>query len=140
AALDADPDVIVGRADGSTDAGEGDGAGETRNDAPDADETPESGSGEAKSESGEVGSPSAEAEPETSVKEEQVGTYMYLPKRQKKDVERRYTVLKADFEYEFDRDFEKNRHFFPLLVEHGLRRLEEASATDVREMLRALDR
>jgi hypothetical protein len=76
----------------------------------------------------------------TSVKEEQVGTYMYLPESQKKEVERRYTVLKAEFEYEFERDFEKNRHFFPLLVEHGLSGLDEADAEDVRGMLESLDR
>jgi hypothetical protein len=76
----------------------------------------------------------------TSVKEEQVGTYMYLPESQKKEVEHRYTVLKAEFEYEFGRDFEKNRHFFPLLVEHGLSGLDDADADDVREMLESLDR
>lgn len=40
--------------------------------------------------------PSDESEP--SVKEEQVGTYMYLPESQKKEVERLYNVLKADYE------------------------------------------
>jgi hypothetical protein len=80
-----------------------------------------------------------DAEAGGSVKDEQVGTYMYLPKDQKREVEHRYTVLKAEFEYAFDRDFEKNRHFFPLLVEHGLSGLDGADADDVRGMLQSLE-
>lgn len=87
-----------------------------------------------------VGDDEAEEAAGRSVKEEQVGTYMYLPRSQKREVEHRYTVLKAEFEYAFDRDFEKNRHFFPLLVEHGLSGLDDSDADDVREMLQSLDR
>ena len=79
-------------------------------------------------------SPSATA----SVKEEQVGTYMYLPEPQKKEVERLYSVLKADYEYEFDEEFEKNRHFFPILIQHGLDGLDGLDASDVREHLEGL--
>ena len=70
-----------------------------------------------------------------SVKEEQVGTYMYLPKSQKKEIERLYSILKADFEYEFDTEFEKNRHFFPLLVQYGLDGLDGLDASEVKERL-----
>lgn len=74
-----------------------------------------------------------------SVKDEQVGTFMYLPERQKREVERCYTVLKADYEYEFEEDFEKNRAFYPLLIEHGLSRLDEMSAPEARERLEEMD-
>lgn len=75
---------------------------------------------------------------EQSVKEEQVGTYMYLPQSQKREIERTYDLLKADFEYEFGESFEKNRHFFPLLIQHGLDGLDELDASDVKELLSEL--
>ena len=77
----------------------------------------------------------AEAHEETSVKDEQVGTYMYLPREQKKELERTYNLLKAEYEFEYDEEFEKNRHFFPLVVRHGLDTLAEADASDVPELL-----
>ena len=70
-----------------------------------------------------------------SVKDTQVGTYMYLPRDQKKEIERLYTVLKAEYEYEFERDFEKNRHFFPLLVKYGLDTLEGSDVSEVQTKL-----
>jgi hypothetical protein len=70
-----------------------------------------------------------------SVKEEQTGTYMYLPKRQVKDLKRQYNVLKAEYEYEFDEEFEKNRHFYPLVIKNGLDSLEEMDARDLRDSL-----
>ena len=63
---------------------------------------------------------------------------MYLPKSQKKNLERLYNVLKAEYEYEFDEDFEKNRHFYPLVVEHGLTELDDASAEQLREWIQEL--
>ncbi|SEP07464.1 hypothetical protein SAMN04487948_1132 [Halogranum amylolyticum] len=75
---------------------------------------------------------------EQSVKAEQVGTYMYLPQSQKREIERTYGLLKADYEYEFGEDFEKNRHFFPLLIQHGLDGLEGLDASEVRELLNDL--
>jgi len=73
-----------------------------------------------------------------SVKEEQVGTYMYLPKSQKKDLERVYNILKAEYEYEYDEEFEKNRSFYPLVVEHGLDSLDGLDASEVKERLDGL--
>jgi hypothetical protein len=70
-----------------------------------------------------------------SVKEEQVGTYMYLPKSQKKDLERLYNILKAEYEYEYDEEFEKNRAFYPLVVKYGLDSLEGLDASEIRERL-----
>jgi hypothetical protein len=72
-----------------------------------------------------------------SVKEEQVGTYMYLPQSQKKEVERLYNVLKADYEYEFDEPFEKNRHFFPLVIQYGLDELDSLDNSEIRSRLEA---
>lgn len=77
----------------------------------------------------------ADASDETSVKDEQVGTYMYLPHAQKKELERTYSLLKAEYEFEYDEEFEKNRHFFPLVVRHGLDTLAEADASDVPRLL-----
>ena len=74
----------------------------------------------------------------STVKEEQVGTYMYIPESQKKELERLYNVLKAEFEYEYDREFEKNRHFYPLLVQYGLDGLDGLDASDIRERLELL--
>jgi hypothetical protein len=63
---------------------------------------------------------------------------MYLPESQKKEIDRLYNVLKADYEYEFDEEFEKNRHFFPLLIKHGLEGLDGLDTSDVRELLENL--
>ena len=70
-----------------------------------------------------------------SVKDEQVGTYMYLPRQQKKEIERLYNVLTAEYEYEFDREFEKNRHFYPLLIQYGLDGLEGLDASEIQTRL-----
>lgn len=72
---------------------------------------------------------------EASVKEEQVGTYMYLPKTQAKDLKRLYNVLKAEYEFEFDDEFEKNRHFYPLVVQYGLESLDGMDASEIKERL-----
>jgi len=90
-------------------------------------------------ETGETDEPSKPSKPsDSSVKEEQVGTYMYLPESQKKEVQRLYNVLKAEYEYEFDEEFEKNRHFYPLLVQYGLESLDGLDASDLKERLEAI--
>jgi len=73
-----------------------------------------------------------------SVKDEQVGTYMYIPESQKKELERLYNMLKAEYEYEYDEAFQKNRHFYPLLVKHGLDSLDGLDASELRERLDAM--
>lgn len=70
-----------------------------------------------------------------SVKEEQVGTYMYLPGSQKRELKRVFNVIKAQYEYEFDEKFEKNRHFYPLLVQFGIESLDGADPSEVRNLL-----
>ncbi|MFC7165199.1 hypothetical protein [Halospeciosus flavus] len=78
---------------------------------------------------------STDAAEEASVKDEQIGTYMYLPENQHRRLNHVYNRLKADYEFEFDEDFEKNRHFFPLVVEHGLDTLDGLDADEVRDRL-----
>ena len=73
-----------------------------------------------------------------SVKERQTGTYMYLPDAQVKDLRRVYNVIKAEYEYEYDLPFEKNRHFYPLVVQFGLERLQEMDPATVRDRLEDL--
>jgi hypothetical protein len=75
---------------------------------------------------------------DSSVKEEQVGTYMYLPQSQKKELERLYNVLKAEYEYEYEEEFEKNRAFYPLVVKYGLESLDGLDASELRERLDSL--
>jgi len=75
----------------------------------------------------------------TPVKDEQVGTYFYLPEGQRDELRYQYKALSAEYEREFGEDLEKNRHYYPLLVEYGLERLESADAQDVREMLAELE-
>lgn len=83
--------------------------------------------------------PSKPSEPSKStVKEEQVGTYMYLPESQKKDLERLYNVLKAEYEYEYDLEFEKNRHFYPLVIDQGLDGLDSLDASEIHALLQSL--
>lgn len=77
-----------------------------------------------------------ETEPESqSVKEDQVGTYMYLPESQHQDLSHQFNLLKAEYEYEYDEEFEKNRHFYPLVVQYGLESLEGLDASEIQELL-----
>ena len=69
------------------------------------------------------------------VKEQQTGTYMYLPETQVKRLRRQYNVLKAEYEFEYDEEFEKNRHFYPLVVRYGLERLDELDTAQIRDRL-----
>jgi hypothetical protein len=69
------------------------------------------------------------------IKEQQVGTYMYLPETQTKELRRLYNVLKAEYEFEYDEEFEKNRHFYPLVVQYGLEGLDGLGASEIRERL-----
>lgn len=71
----------------------------------------------------------------TTVKDEQVGTYMYVPESQKQELERMYNVLKAEYEYEYETTFEKNRHFYPLLIQYGLDGLESFDITEIQNRL-----
>ena len=76
---------------------------------------------------------------EQSVKDEQVGTYLYLPEGQRDELRYQYKLLSAEYEREFGDELEKNRHFYPLVVEYGLDRLDGADAQDVQELLDGLE-
>jgi hypothetical protein len=135
--------------DDAGDEGRSDRLRRRRSQRPSASAEEPSGDGESDATStdrGEAADPSATSEPSKSselsertasagVKSEQVGTYMYLPEGQKKELERLYNVLKAEYEYEYDTDFEKNRHFYPLVVQYGLERLDGLDASELRERL-----
>ena len=82
---------------------------------------------------------SAEETRNSSVKEERTGTYMYLPDSQLKDLKRQYNVLKAEYEFEFDERFEKNRHFYPLAIQYGLDSLEKMDVHEIKEKLDTLE-
>ena len=64
--------------------------------------------------------------------------YMYLPDDQLKEIKRLYNMLKAEYEFEFDEKFEKNRHFYPLVVRCGLEGLAEMDISEIRDELRRL--
>lgn len=73
-----------------------------------------------------------------SIKDEQIGTYMYLPEFQTKELRRLYNVLKAEYEFKYDDEFEKNRHFYPLVVQYGLDGLDGLDMSEIRSRLEQL--
>jgi hypothetical protein len=75
----------------------------------------------------------------SNVKKDQVGTYMYLPENQHQELSRQFNLLKAEYEYEYNKEFEKNRHFYPLVIEYGLDSLESLDASEIQEKLESLD-
>lgn len=60
---------------------------------------------------------------------------MHLPEEQHKRLMHLYTRMKADYEFEFDDEFEKNRHYFPLVLQYGLDQFEERDAAEIRQDL-----
>lgn len=64
---------------------------------------------------------------------------MRLTKDQYREMHHVYQRLKADYEYEFDEEFELNRHFFPLVLDHALDKLRECDANGIREQLEAME-
>jgi hypothetical protein len=80
-----------------------------------------------------------DSEENSSVKDDQVGTYMYLPEHQHQQLSRQFHLLKAEYEYEYGEEFEKNRHFYPLVVKHGLDSLDGLDASEIQEKLDSLD-
>jgi hypothetical protein len=76
---------------------------------------------------------------EQSVKEDNEGLYMYIPGAQKAEVGHVYNACKAAYEREFDREFEKNRDYYPLVIEFGLEQIDDADAEELDELLNELD-
>jgi len=75
----------------------------------------------------------------TSVKDDRVGTYMYLPEDQRAELDFAYKELSLTYEREFGDEIEKNRHFYPLLVQAGLEHLDDLDGDAIRERLDAFE-
>ncbi|WP_327054187.1 hypothetical protein [Halomicrococcus gelatinilyticus] len=75
----------------------------------------------------------------TSVKDDRVGTYMYLPEDQRAELDFAYKELSLAYEREFGDDLEKNRHFYPLLVQAGLEHLDDLDGDAIRERLESFE-
>lgn len=100
---------------------------------PDPSETSEASKPSEQSKTGESGEAS-----EQSLKDELVGTYMYLPEGLKEDVDRYYKKLSGDYEFEYGDELEKNRHYYQLVVRHGFGTIRDADIEEVREMVESL--
>ncbi|SIR72448.1 hypothetical protein SAMN05421858_3436 [Haladaptatus litoreus] len=70
-----------------------------------------------------------------SVKDTQVGTYMYLPENQRSELDFRYKELNLAYERSFGDELEKNRHFYPLVVQAGLDALDGMDGEEIRDLL-----
>lgn len=64
---------------------------------------------------------------------------MRLTNDQYRELHHVYNRLKADYEYEFDEEFELNRHYFPLLLHIALPKLREFDAEELRDELKEID-
>jgi len=78
---------------------------------------------------------SSSLDTDNSVKEEQIGTYMYLPETQVKELNRLYNLIKAEYEFKYDAKFEKNWHFYPLIIYFGMDRLNNMELSEIRDKL-----
>ncbi|WP_458210670.1 hypothetical protein [Haladaptatus sp. NG-SE-30] len=74
-----------------------------------------------------------------SVKDARVGTYMYLPEDQRSKLNFRYKELNLTYERSFGEELEKNRHFYPLVVQAGLEALDGLDGEELRERLSRLE-
>ncbi|WP_458187796.1 hypothetical protein [Haladaptatus sp. NG-WS-4] len=74
-----------------------------------------------------------------SVKDARVGTYMYLPEDQRSELNFRYKELNLTYERSFGAELEKNRHFYPLVVQAGLEALDDLDAAELRERLSRME-
>lgn len=75
----------------------------------------------------------------TSVKDEQVGTYFYLPQSQHDDLGEFVEDAQYHYKKEHGVKLEKNRHLYPLVVQYGLDSLDGTDASDVHEKLTSLE-
>lgn len=72
-----------------------------------------------------------------SVKAERDGgeVYMWLPDSQKQRLSAEFKLKDAHLAAEFGVDIEKNRHFYPAVIEFGLGQIEEWDAEEFRDAL-----
>lgn len=73
-----------------------------------------------------------------SVKDQWTATSVYLPDDIDKQVDKQFKLLDLDLDDEMT-DLRKTRHFYPLLVQAGLRELRNADAEDLLEDLEDID-
>ncbi|WP_423746429.1 hypothetical protein V5735_18470 (plasmid) [Haladaptatus sp. SPP-AMP-3] len=81
------------------------------------------------------GTDEADSTASESVKETRVGTYMYLPEEQRSELNFRYKELNLAYERAVGEELEKNRHFYPLVVQAGLEALDGIDGEAIRERL-----
>ena len=74
-----------------------------------------------------------DASEQESVKATRVGTYMYLPEEQRSELNFRYKELNLAYEQAVGDELEKNRHFYPLVVQAGLEALDGMDGESLRE-------
>lgn len=107
-------------------------------------QTDESGETSEKSEPSKPSKPSQTSKPpeqsEKSVKSEMESLYIYLTEDRKNRLDKLYRrkALEWEIEYEDEPDvekLEKNRHYYQLVIDHGLDTVEELSAEEMRERL-----
>jgi len=70
-----------------------------------------------------------------SVKDDRVGTYMYLSEDQAEAVSMESDRLRYEVKQAGGGELEKNRHLYPLLIQHGLETLQEWDGQDVLDAL-----
>lgn len=64
---------------------------------------------------------------------------MRLTNEQYRDLHHVYNQLKTEYEYEYDEEFELNRHYFPLLLKLALPELRDLDAEDLRAELKEME-
>lgn len=75
----------------------------------------------------------------TSVKEDRPAQMMYLPESMQREMNRQFGMIETEYEYEFSEDFEKNRHYFPLLIKAGLDSLDGLDIEDIKDKIDSFD-
>jgi hypothetical protein len=64
---------------------------------------------------------------------------MYLPEEQQSELNFRYKELNLAYERTVGAELEKNRHFYPLVVQAGLKALDRMDAESSRERVRRFE-
>lgn len=73
-----------------------------------------------------------------SVKDEQIGTYMYLPETVAEELAYQFKLNSAEFERATSTEFEKNRHWYPLVISLGLEQVEEMDPDEMQAALASI--
>ena len=70
-----------------------------------------------------------------TIKDERREKMFYLSPEQHKEVDYVYNKIKTEYEYEYEETFLKNRHYYPLVVKHGLDDLDGLEPSEVHDLL-----